>query len=56
MKKIMKYETPEIEFTRFEVDTRIMNVILPGGDDGDLVDIPTDSPELSLPDVEIPTT
>lgn len=29
----MKYETPEIEFTKFEVDTKIMAIIIPGGDD-----------------------
>lgn len=31
MKKTMKYETPEIEITRFEVETRLMTVVMPGG-------------------------
>lgn len=40
----MKYEAPEIEITRFDVKTRIMDVpILPGDDgDGDLNPIPSD--------------
>lgn len=29
----MKYETPQIEFTRFKIQTQIMTVVLPGGDD-----------------------
>lgn len=46
MRKTMKYETPEIEITRFELDTNIMNVIIPGGssgEDGDLVPVPGES-------------
>lgn len=35
MKKTMKYETPEFEITRFQVETRLMTFITPGGDDDD---------------------
>lgn len=48
MKKTMKYETPEIEFTRFEVATKLMI-----NDDNDQeVIIPGDDPE-SLGDIDI---
>lgn len=42
--KIMKYESPEIEVTRFNVYTKIMgdNVFIPGGGDGDSTKVPGD--------------
>lgn len=55
MKKIVRYETPKLVVTRFEVDKRIMNgiVIPPGGGDGDITFVPGDNPE-SDPDLVIP--
>lgn len=34
MKKVMRYETPEIEVTRFELTNKIMTVV-PGGSSGE---------------------
>lgn len=46
MKKTMKYETPEIEFTRFDIATKLMiddgndhEVIIPGDDRTSVGDI-----------------
>ena len=33
MKKTMKYETPEIEITRFMPEGSMMNVVFPGGEE-----------------------
>lgn len=36
MKKLMKYETPELEITKFDIGNRIMD-FGGGGGDGDIV-------------------
>lgn len=49
MKKTMKYETPEIEFTRFDVATKLM---IDDGNDQEVI-IPGDDPT-SLGDIGVP--
>lgn len=55
MKKIVNYEAPEIEFTRFEIETQLMSVILPGtGDDGEDPTVPIGGDDwISVPDLEL---
>lgn len=50
MKKLMKYETPDLEVTRFDISNSIMDF---GGDGGD-GDLVTDAGGVSTP--EVPTT
>lgn len=55
MKKLMKYETPEIEFTRFEVETKLMTVVFPGSGDDDREDptVPIGGDDwISVPELE----
>ena len=56
MRKMEKYETPEIEITKFEIARGIMDG--PGfggdGDDGDRVDIEeTTASDPDIPDLEL---
>lgn len=54
MFKKMKYETPEIEITKFEVSKRIMDGNLGGGSNGDDGDEETTAYEMSTPDASYP--
>ncbi|MFQ9514601.1 MAG: hypothetical protein ACLRZ9_02115 [Eubacterium sp.] len=59
MRKTVKYETPEIEITRFELETKIMNnIVIPGGgsgEDGNDTLVPGDKFDSDTdPDLDIP--
>ena len=57
MKKLMKYETPEFEVTRFEVEAKLMTVVIPGGGSDNDKEDPTvpiwGDDWFSLPDLDI---
>lgn len=54
MFKKMKYETPEIEITKFEVSKGIMDGVIGGGGPGDDGQEETTAYDMSMPDASYP--